>query len=288
MKLSSTLIVLFRAAARVANAEELDLFVREKFEGECASCEEGAGCYLKSRAFFVQRSCFNRNDQKASVYDEVEEGVVCRQDFGASCVVDNAFSAASVDDCKDSWNLDECTESEHMTKLGGWCTLSSDPVGEFITPLLSFKEYDSVDACGSNDYAHLMLADEGGACVPLSFKGQDGEYITGSRKVSCDGGVFGAARYVSADCTGDAQRTYTDGSSDECPADAEGSRIYTNDCGAPAIYCKASSYFAGESEKSDAEAAMSDPVAAPPSSAGRHAVVGGLLVMGMALISWVA
>jgi len=303
MNLSSPLILLCGAAHVIAaNAEELDLYIREKFQGECTSCEEGNGCYLRSRAFFIQQSCFNRNDKKASVYDEVEDGVVCRQDFQISCdFEESAFDAAEVGNCKDTWNLDECSDSEHMTKLSGWCTLSTEPVGEFTTPLLTFQEYDDIDACGSSDYAHLMLADEGGACVPLSFQTGDDEYITGSRKVSCDGNIFEAVRYESDDCTGDAQGTLTDGSSEECPAEAsDGGRVYISNCNAPTIHCKSSFYFGGGDEEADAEAVSNanaadgggeETFAEPPPSAspaGGLSVMSSLLIMGMMLTSWIA
>lgn len=150
--------LLLAGASRVANAE-LDLYVREKFVtadgSECGDCTEGGsgGCFLKTRAFFLQNSCFNRGDDRSSVYDEMAGGVVCRQDFRESCEdEDITFDAEDVDeDCRDSWVLDECTDAEHMKKLSSWCTISSTggPQGEYVVPLLTFQEFDSAGECGA-------------------------------------------------------------------------------------------------------------------------------------------
>lgn len=241
--------VLLVGACAIANAEDtMDLYIREKFASsagdQCGSCAETDECFLSTRSFFLQNSCFNRNDERASVYNEVEEGVVCRQEFrGDSCEDDGelAFDAEDAEeDCRDAWNVDECTGSERMQKLSGWCTSSAaGPVGEFTVPMLTFKEYDDVEDCGSGDYLHLLLPDEGGTCIPLSFPSRDGPFITGSRRVSCSGSVFSAVRYESADCSGEAIKTPFDGISDVCPASSNApGAVFTNDCSAPAIYCK--------------------------------------------------
>ena len=131
--------------------------------------------------------------------------------------------------------------------------------------------------------------------------------IDGSRQGSCNGSVFNAVRYESADCTGDAERiNLLDGSSDECPSSPDGDYTYTNNCGAPTIYCKALPFLVGVSEEDAAEENVAEEIAAddvggsvenaegnggetlPASAAGHHAAMGGLLVVGVALISWIA
>jgi len=252
------------------------------------------------------------------VYDEVEEGIVCRQDFRASCEVGleyNSFDAEEVKDCRDSWNIDECLESEQMKKFSSWCTSSSEAVGEYAIPLLTFQEFETGegDVCGSTEYTHLLLPDENGACIPHSFLSRNAEgdlvNIDGTRQGSCNGSVFNAVRYESTDCTGDAEKTFFDGSSDECPSSSDVlDYTYTNNCGAPTIYCKALPFLAGASEDNAADDVggetdenVADDVGEieenvdgnggetlPASAAGHDAAMGGLLVVGVALTSWIA
>mmetsp|Transcript_25600 Transcript_25600/g.55073 ORF Transcript_25600/g.55073 Transcript_25600/m.55073 type:complete len:296 (+) Transcript_25600:111-998(+) len=282
----------------VANAE-LDLYVREKFENaagdKCGSCSEGGECFLSSRSVFLQQSCLNRGDIKASVYDEVADGVVCRQDFGESCESeDHIFNAEGEDDCRDSWKLGECTDSEQMTKLESWCKKSNEPEGDYTIPLLTFQEFDSVDDCeqGSTDYLNIHLPDEGGACIPLPFQ-SNGVYVIGSRKVSCDGSVFDAVRYDSPDCTGDPVKTSFDSTSNECTADADSvyTKVYTNNCVAPTIYCKASLSFSGSEGSSGTEnedgGGGGTSISTSSENAGTSGTPGGLLIVGMALLSWI-
>ena len=254
---------------------------------KCGSCIEGAdsGCFLSSRAFFLENSCFNRAEDRSSIYAELSDGVVCREEFREdSCEDDkNVFSAVSVEDCRDSWVLGECSNAEKMQKLEGWCTKSNNgPDGEYTIPLLTFKEYDGT-SCGSSDYINILLPDEGGSCKPLSFKSAEGSFVTGSRKVKCDGSVFSAVRYDSADCSGEALTTSFDGSFDQCPED-KGDLVYTNDCAAPGIYCKAMS---GSDTNQPIDTGISTS-GNNDESAGVNIVPGGLLLMGLAILSWVA
>lgn len=240
-------LLLFAAApSRVAHAADdaMDLYVRERFQdanGEpCAGACEGDGCYLRAQSFFLRKSCFNRGDAKSSLYEELEEGLVCRQDSRASCENNPlVFDAATADDCRQSWTVDVCTGSEHLKKLSGWCTASTVALGEYTVPLLSFREFDDVEACGSADYNELLLPDDGGRCMALSYF-FDGTLVDGSRQGSCDGNVFNGVRYATPDCTGEAQPTNLDGISDQCPDEAPGTFLYTEDCGAPKIHCKPS------------------------------------------------
>ena len=255
------------AASRAALAaeEELDLYVRERFEddggGPCDGCRDGDGCYLRSRSFFLQGACVGRGAGKSSVYDQVAEGVVCRQDFRAACEeADGAatFAAATADDCRDAWTAGACAGSERLTRLEGWCAPSAAPAGERTVPLLTFRQYDDGGACSASDYRHLLLPDEGGACVALSYRDVDGTRVDGSRRGACDGGAFAATRYVTSDCTGASERTVLDGSSDRCPADAPGPVMYTEDCVAPKIHCKPSALFGAESATDSSKAVVSD------------------------------
>mmetsp|Transcript_15555 Transcript_15555/g.32862 ORF Transcript_15555/g.32862 Transcript_15555/m.32862 type:complete len:334 (+) Transcript_15555:27-1028(+) len=303
MKLSTPFLLLGTAPA-VASDDLLDLFVREKYftasNEPCDSCAEGDGCYLRTRSFFLRGECFNRNYEKSSVYDEVTKGVACRRDFRDSCESDEdiIFDAEDEDDCRDTWNLDECsTGSERMRLFDSWCTYATGPSGEYTVPLLTFQEFDGENAaekCGSAGYSHLYLPNEGG-CIDHSFLTSDGEHVDGSRAVSCDGNVFNSVRYQTDDCTGDGEETYLDGSSEVCPESSDAKFVYTNNCGAPTIYCKEAPFFGdvGGDESSTAasqngaDPSISGSGVTTESAANGHAAVGSVLSVGMALMTWI-
>lgn len=118
---------------------------------------------------------------------------------------------------------------------------------------------------------------------PSSFQSSDGTWVTGSREVSCDGGAFRALRYDSPDCSSDALVTTFDGSYDKCP-DNDEETVYINDCAAPKIYCKSLSFseeMSNEKEK---------PVVPVTKDNGgtSSAAPAGLLLMSVAILSWVA
>lgn len=268
MKLSITLLLLPAASrAQGTTTTTFDLYARSRYHdanGEpCGSCAESGECQLQWRTFFLRDACFNRGDAKSSLYDELPVdggGVVCRRDYRSSCEDGGAtFDAEDVEDCRDSWTVDECTdEAEVMTRHDSQCVAyppeydgaDVGPVGEYTVPLLTFREYDDVESCGTSNYKEILLPDEGGACTVTSFIDGDGVHVLGSRRNVCDGdGAFDATRYDSPDCTGPGKRINLSGSSDECPAAeevVEGSSVYVNDCAAPRIYCKPSSIFGDE------------------------------------------
>lgn len=255
---------------------EIDLYIRDKYEtsdgsrcDDTSSCNTSENCYRASRTLFLRKQCFNRGIDKSSIYDEVSANVVCRQDFRTGCSSssenndnDNEleFDAESLNDCRSSWQLKECVNSERMTRLSNWCIESTQAMGEFTVPLLNFREYESASSCrndassSSGEYTNLYLPDMGGVCISYAFKkAGDGMYTTGSRQVSCKGNVYRSVRYDSSDCTGDDFTLMKlDGTSDQCPADYVGNNddeelglAYTVNCNAPTIYCKGSISFSG-------------------------------------------
>ena len=252
----------------VEAAEELDLYIRDKYEtsdgSKCDSCDTSeGGCYRSSRTLFLKDTCFNRGISKSSIYNEVSTNIVCRQDFSATCKENKdrnpKFDAQNVDDCRDTWQLKECVDGERMARLSNWCIESNQPIDEFVVPLLQFKEYDSLGDCGTSEYTTLYRPDMGGVCLSHSFKKTiNGTYVSGSKQASClNSNTYSAVNYMSTDCTGsDIELGELDGTSNECPttdpktalwSDGE-ENIYTVNCDAPTIYCKASVSFSGKAD----------------------------------------
>ena len=253
----------------VESAEELDLYIRDKYETssgqKCTSCDtsNNNNCYRSSRTLFLKDTCFNRGISKSSIYNEVSTNIVCRQDFSATCKENKdrnpKFDAQNFDDCRDTWQLKECVDGERMTRLSNWCIESNQPTDEFVVPLLQFKEYDSLGDCGTSEYTTLYRPDMGGVCLSHSFKKTiDGTYVSDSKQASCiNSNTYSAVNYMSTDCTGsDIELGELDGTTNQCPttdaktalwSDGE-ENIYTVNCNAPTIYCKASVSFSGKDD----------------------------------------
>ena len=189
--------------------------------------------------------------------------IVCRQDFSATCKENKdrnpKFDAQDTDDCRDTWTLKECVDGERMTRLSNWCIESTQPVDEFVVPLLQFKEYDSLGDCGTSEYTTLYRPDMGGVCLSHSFKKTiNGTFVSGSKQASCiNSNTYSTVNYMSTDCTGsDIELGKLDRTSNECPttdpktalwSDGE-ENIYTVNCDTPTIYCKASVSFSGKDD----------------------------------------
>ncbi|KAL9184028.1 hypothetical protein ACHAXT_002114 [Thalassiosira profunda] len=280
------LLLLLGASLRASDAA-VHLYVRDRYanatRNACATCsDEGNGCHLIARSFYLQKMCHNRGDGKASIYNELGDGTntVCRQDFRESCEdLERAFDAEDVGDCKDDWTLNQCVEGEVMTKFSNHCEESeTGPMGEYTVPLVNFQEYFGVEACGSEDFHTVLVPDDGGACVPYVYD-DNGTLVDGSRRFGCGaGGRFNAMRYNSADCSGTASPDPFNGSSDTCPAAVLTKEyVHTHDCGSTAVYCK----------PLPSEIAGSGDGSYWTNEAGRtqtSSVI--LLVLGMAVLSW--
>lgn len=286
----SSLALFLLSLGSLSTVGALDLYVREKYEtadgNRCDECD--ADCFLWQRAFFLQGSCFNRGYGASSVYDEVEDGVVCRQDFGESC--DEGDPKVDVEaSCRDTWNLQECVKGEKMKKLTDWCVEADAPEAPYTVPLLAYQQYDSVDSCGTSDYVNILLPDEGGSCFPFDFWSKADEvFVKGSRRVKCNGSVLEGEMYDNPSCGGEGTKIGYDGTSDQCPAEGDGS-VFTHDCGAPSIYCKASVSFSGsdgsESQKAGVGTGSGNTV---NSGNGPSAARGAILVLGSLLLMSVA
>jgi len=156
----------------VKAAEELDLYIRDKYEtsdgSKCDSCNTSndSDCYRSSRTLFLKDTCFNRGISKSSIYNEVSTNIVCRQDFSATCKENKdrnpKFDANDINDCRDTWQLKECVDGERMTRLSNWCIESNQPIDDFVVPLLQFKEYDALGDCDTSStllYTDLTWAE---------------------------------------------------------------------------------------------------------------------------------
>ena len=285
-------------AAFAGTAKGMDLYVRDRYHnavGEpCGACTEGDGCYLRSRSFFLRDSCINRSDAKSSFFSELEDGLVCRQDQPAACDAASAFDAASADDCKQTWTAGECTDSERVTKLAGWCEEAAAATGEYFVPLLAFREYETVAACDTADYSQLLLPNDGGTCVGMTYAAGDGTLVAGSRQGWCEGGTFQAMRYATPDCTGEGQSSNLHGSTDACPAEALRPFMYTEDCAAPKVHCKPSPFLSVTAASNAIKAAgadergtgVSDGAETGGEDAGaKTGMIAGLVVGGVALLA---
>lgn len=227
---------------------ELDLYVRDRYrtaasdgEGdeECGVCAERDGCF-STKQFYVQDECRQRRPG-ASIYGGLSETVVCRQDFpNVTCQDDPPSSIARSEvDCAQTWNVDQCEFSLHMTVLPKWCIKSNQPWATFVVPFFETRSFSSIDDCNQDKIQVTSLyPDDPQLCIQVGFfNGSD--YLYGSRKFYCQYDTAHGEKYLDRQCSQPAQLPSTvDGASSQCPTTDDGNDVYTSTCNSPSIYCK--------------------------------------------------
>ena len=234
----------------------LDLFIRDRYrtaDGElCEFCEERDGCFLDSRAFYIENECRSRGENQNAIYSRIEgsPNTVCRQDFIADdtrCDVpgqEPIFDITQVSNCDARWTVDTCTESIEMSVLESWCIPSSVPVDEYVMPMATVLIYSDADECtsSSGEFLTAWYPVNDLLCMTASVEEQVGNEsipVYGSQMYYCDGSVFRSEGFVDQECTDPTNgRDFLDGVSDVCIDNPQGQGRVIADCAAPSFHCK--------------------------------------------------